>query len=78
MTDDELASYKPIDFDLDEYRKDVGVEKLLHEDKAQLLMHRWRFPSLSLHGIEGKMIKLIVPLIVWEYTLFGSARKTLW
>lgn len=22
-------------------------------DKKQLLMHRWRYPSLSIHGIEG-------------------------
>ena len=49
-----MVSYDPIDFSLDEYRKDVGVERLLYEDKAQLLMHRWRFPSLSLHGIEGR------------------------
>ena len=53
MTDDELVSYDPIDFDLEEYRKDVGVERLLHDKKEEILMHRWRFPSLSLHGIEG-------------------------
>ncbi|CAK8695394.1 unnamed protein product [Clavelina lepadiformis] len=53
VTDDELVSYDPIDFDLEEYRKDVGVERLLHDKKEEILMHRWRFPSLSLHGIEG-------------------------
>jgi len=53
VTDEELASYEPIDFELEEYKKDVGVESLLHDNKAALLMHRWRFPSLSLHGIEG-------------------------
>lgn len=46
--------YKNIAFDVDEYRNDLGTTRLLHkEDKIQLLMHRWRYPSLSIHGIEG-------------------------
>jgi len=46
--------YEKIDYDIDEYRKDVGAVRLPHdEDKVKLLMHRWRFPSLSVHGIEG-------------------------
>ncbi|KAG9479124.1 hypothetical protein GDO78_012670 [Eleutherodactylus coqui] len=49
----EQAIYEAIDFDLEEFAKDVGASKLLHESKEQILMHRWRFPSLSLHGIEG-------------------------
>jgi len=53
VTDEELASYGPIDFDLEEYKKDVGVEKLLKSTKQEILMNRWRFPSLSIHGIEG-------------------------
>lgn len=51
-TESEL--YKKIEFDVDSYRADVGTSKLRHnEDKIQLLMHRWRYPSLSIHGIEG-------------------------
>ncbi|CAG5885613.1 unnamed protein product, partial [Menidia menidia] len=42
LTDEEKKLYEKIDFDLDEYCKD-----------EQILMHRWRYPSLSLHGIEG-------------------------
>lgn len=46
--------YKQIDFDVNEYRSDIGCNRLLHnEEKEKILMHRWRFPSLSLHGIEG-------------------------
>lgn len=46
--------YKNIAFDVDEYRNDLGTTRLMHkEDKTQLLMHRWRYPSLSIHGIEG-------------------------
>ncbi|XP_029669410.1 cytosolic non-specific dipeptidase [Formica exsecta] len=54
ITEAELASYKDIDFDVDEFKETVGTKQLLHkEDKIQLLMHRWRQPSLSLHGIQG-------------------------
>ncbi|TNN47391.1 Cytosolic non-specific dipeptidase [Liparis tanakae] len=44
VTDEESKQYEKIEFDLDEYCKDVG---------EKILMHRWRYPSLSLHGIEG-------------------------
>ncbi|XP_054013324.1 cytosolic non-specific dipeptidase [Hylaeus anthracinus] len=54
ITKEELASYKTIEFDVPEFKKSVGAGRLAHnEDKIQLLMHRWRQPSLSLHGIEG-------------------------
>ncbi|XP_053719050.1 cytosolic non-specific dipeptidase [Synchiropus splendidus] len=53
LTVEEKKLYENIDFDLGEYRKDVGVGKLLHDSKEDILMHRWRYPSLSLHGIEG-------------------------
>ncbi|EZA56255.1 hypothetical protein DMN91_009981 [Ooceraea biroi] len=54
VTSAELATYKDIEFDVDEFRDTVGTSKLPHrEDKIELLMHRWRQPSLSLHGIEG-------------------------
>nr|XP_014340893.1 PREDICTED: cytosolic non-specific dipeptidase isoform X2 [Latimeria chalumnae] len=53
LTDEELGLYKEIDFDMEEFSKDVGACKLLHQTKEEILMHRWRYPSLSLHGIEG-------------------------
>ncbi|KAJ8734053.1 hypothetical protein PYW07_014604 [Mythimna separata] len=54
LTDNEKKLYTNIDFDTDGYRKSIGAPKLAHNgDKEQILMHRWRFPSLSLHGIEG-------------------------
>ncbi|XP_031773439.1 cytosolic non-specific dipeptidase [Apis florea] len=50
----ELESYKTIEFDIAEFRDSIGINKLVHnEDKIQILMHRWREPSLSIHGIEG-------------------------
>ncbi|XP_078042946.1 cytosolic non-specific dipeptidase 2 [Augochlora pura] len=54
ITEKELDAYKTIEFDVPEFKKNVGTDRLAHnEDKIQLLIHRWRQPSLSLHGIEG-------------------------
>ncbi|KAL7635432.1 UNVERIFIED_CONTAM: hypothetical protein RMT77_014501 [Armadillidium vulgare] len=54
VTSEEEKLYEKIDFDVEEYRKDIGAPKLVHEnDKTKTLMARWRFPSLSLHGIQG-------------------------
>ncbi|KAK5642967.1 hypothetical protein RI129_009134 [Pyrocoelia pectoralis] len=66
LTEEEVELYNPITFNVDEYRKFVGCNKLAHnEDKIQLLMHRWRYPVLSIHGIEGAYsgsgLKTIIP-----------------
>lgn len=53
VTDEEYELYDHIDFDMEEFAKDVGAVTLLHSCKKDILMHRWRYPSLSLHGIEG-------------------------
>jgi nonspecific dipeptidase len=53
VTPEEEKLYGPIDFDMGDYRQDIGHERLIHDQKAHVLQHRWRFPSLSLHGIEG-------------------------
>ncbi|XP_055538804.1 cytosolic non-specific dipeptidase [Wyeomyia smithii] len=50
----EQAIYEAIAFDVADYREQLGARKLMHsEDKAKILMHRWRHPSLSIHGVEG-------------------------
>ncbi|XP_055152374.1 cytosolic non-specific dipeptidase isoform X2 [Symphalangus syndactylus] len=53
VTEEEHKLYDDIDFDIEEFAKDVGAQILLHSSKKDILMHRWRYPSLSLHGIEG-------------------------
>ncbi|KAF6202198.1 hypothetical protein GE061_004596 [Apolygus lucorum] len=54
VTDEEKELYKNIDFNVSEFKTEIGTNQLLHnEDKAKILMSRWRFPSLSIHGIEG-------------------------
>ncbi|CAG2116026.1 unnamed protein product [Medioppia subpectinata] len=53
QTDEELAAYETIDFNHNEYRQEIGTDRLLHEKKADILAHRWRYPCLSIHGVEG-------------------------
>jgi nonspecific dipeptidase len=57
VTPEEEAFYDPIEFDVESFKEEAKVKsisnKLLHGNKKDLLMARWRFPTLSLHGIEG-------------------------
>ena len=57
VTDEEMESYKSMEFDLTQYKEDAGVsgisDKLLYASKEDILMHRWRFPTCTIHGIQG-------------------------
>lgn len=57
VTPEEEALYDDIEFDVEDFKDECRVKtvsnKLPREDKKSLLMARWRYPSLSLHGIEG-------------------------
>jgi len=54
LTATEKDLYSKVHFDVEEYRKNVGTKQLPHNSvKEELLMHRWRIPALSIHGIEG-------------------------
>ena len=61
---------------MEEYRGDIGTPgRLMHgQDKVKTLMARWRYPSLSLHGIQGAFAdpgaKTVIPrkVIVWIVT----------
>lgn len=53
VTDEERELYEKIDFDINDYKNDIKVDRLTTDDKVKILMNRWRFPSLSVHGIEG-------------------------
>ncbi|XP_053252633.1 beta-Ala-His dipeptidase-like isoform X3 [Podarcis raffonei] len=65
FTEEEKKLYEPIEFDIEQYKIDVGVKKFLYDTKEEILSHLWRFPSLSIHGIEGafheKGIKTVIP-----------------
>jgi Cys-Gly metallodipeptidase DUG1 len=53
LTDDEKALYGDIAFTMDNLYESLGSKAAIHDDKERTLMGRWRYPSLSLHGIEG-------------------------
>jgi acetylornithine deacetylase/succinyl-diaminopimelate desuccinylase-like protein len=69
LTQAEEALYESIEFDVESYKEENRItsvsNKLLHDDKKSLLMARWRYPTLSLHGIEGafsgKGAKTVIP-----------------
>jgi nonspecific dipeptidase len=77
MEAEEKATYDAADFDLEEYKEDTGIVggKLLHETKQEILIHRWREPCLSLHGVQGDWsgagAKTVIPRKVGGGVLLG-------
>lgn len=68
LTEEEDKLYDNIDFDPKDYAKDIGTDRLLHDGpnvKKLSLQHRWRYPSLSVHGVEGSFdgegCKTVIP-----------------
>ena len=53
VTKEESAIYEKIHYSLEEFNESSNSETCLFDNKEDILMHRWRYPSLSLHGIEG-------------------------
>ncbi|EYC24062.1 hypothetical protein Y032_0014g2293 [Ancylostoma ceylanicum] len=72
VTDDEKKMYEGIDFCMDEYKKDIEAHGLLKPTKEEILMNRWRYPSLSIHGIEGAFsnsgAKTVIPSKVHHFS----------
>lgn len=53
LTDEEKSLYTDIAFTMDNLYESLGSKTAIFDDKERTLMGRWRYPSLSLHGIEG-------------------------
>ena len=55
LTADEEALYESIDVDPKSFAEENKIThgKLLKDDKRGVLLRRWKYPTLSLHGIEG-------------------------
>ncbi|SCU82930.1 LAFA_0D00848g1_1 [Lachancea sp. 'fantastica'] len=53
VTEKEKGLYEKIDFTLEEMNAASGSQTCLYDNKSDILMHRWRYPSLSIHGLEG-------------------------
>lgn len=51
---EEGEAYSQMNFSLEGYRNGSGMPFLLYpESKEDTLMARWRYPSLTVHGVEG-------------------------
>ncbi|SMR44015.1 unnamed protein product [Zymoseptoria tritici ST99CH_3D1] len=53
LTKEEESLYKGIAFTMDNLYESLGSQTGIYPDKERTLMGRWRYPSLSLHGVEG-------------------------
>lgn len=53
LSDEEKKLYNDIDFSLEDLHGSIGSETSIFTTKEHTLMSRWRYPSLSIHGIEG-------------------------
>lgn len=53
LTDEEKSLYGGIAFTMDNLYESLGSKTSIYDDKEKTLMGRWRYPSLSLHGVEG-------------------------
>jgi nonspecific dipeptidase len=78
VTPEEEALYDAIEFSIEEFKDENKIRsvsnKLLYDDKKTLLMHRWRYPTLSLHGIEGAFhgggAKTVIPAkVIGKFSL---------
>ncbi|KNC30989.1 hypothetical protein FF38_10590, partial [Lucilia cuprina] len=53
LTNEEDKLYDDIHFSLEELEQNVGSKTVVQDNIKAALQARWRYPSLSLHGIEG-------------------------
>lgn len=51
VTEQERKLYESIDYQINKYREAIGLPSLLANSGDELLMQRWRFPTLSIHHI---------------------------
>ncbi|KAN0084531.1 hypothetical protein V8E55_008035 [Tylopilus felleus] len=60
-TEEERQRYKDLGYTVEDLEKDTGARVELSEDPVELLMGRMRYPSLSIHGIDGGRVGTIIP-----------------
>ncbi|KZT66621.1 CNDP dipeptidase [Daedalea quercina L-15889] len=67
-SEEERKIYDKLDYSIKDIEESVGAPIALSSDKAAVLMGRMRYPSLSLHGIEGAFYgagaKTVIPASV--------------
>ncbi|KAF7590736.1 hypothetical protein BBP40_002474 [Aspergillus hancockii] len=53
VTSDEDDQYNSIQFSMADFEDIIGSKAEIYDDAKETLMHRWRYPSLTIHGISG-------------------------
>ncbi|KAJ1934393.1 hypothetical protein EC988_008825, partial [Linderina pennispora] len=53
ITDEEEETYNNLEFSHTALASDLKNDVLIHAEERDTLKHRWRFPTLSIHGVEG-------------------------
>lgn len=53
LTPEEDALYDALNFDLEGLENNIGSKTIIKDNIKDALQARWRFPSLSIHGVEG-------------------------
>lgn len=53
LTEVEAQTYKNIQYTMQDFYSATGSHTAIYDDPIKTLMARWRYPSLSIHGIEG-------------------------
>ncbi|XP_001603718.1 cytosolic non-specific dipeptidase-like [Nasonia vitripennis] len=74
VTPDEEEFYKKIKIDIEEYRNNVSVNRLGHDEKLKtVLMHVWRYPWFNMHYIntscEGSNLLDIPKKVVARFSI---------
>ncbi|KAK4054442.1 hypothetical protein OIV83_000936 [Microbotryomycetes sp. JL201] len=68
LTPEERKRYEVIDVQISDFEQAAGGKVTISEDKAETLMGRMRYPSLSIHGVEGAFsaagAKTVIPASV--------------
>jgi len=68
LTDEERKRYEVLDYSVADIEHSAGAKVAISDDKTRVLMGRMRYPSLSLHGIEGAFsapgAKTVIPAMV--------------
>jgi Cys-Gly metallodipeptidase DUG1 len=53
ITEEEKLLYEDTSYTMSNFYDSIGSQTSIYTDKESTLMARWRYPSLSIHGIEG-------------------------
>ncbi|GAA6064176.1 hypothetical protein JCM10212_003057 [Sporobolomyces blumeae] len=68
LTDEERKLYEAINVSVGDFENAIGAKTTIYDDKVDCLMGRMRYPSLSIHGIEGAFsapgAKTVIPASV--------------